>query len=441
MDYNKLYAVEAQLLDKFFANKIPKSLPYSVKRIKDTRLVQVNPKYVCYPIHVPLGVSLADLKRVQADLERIIFDNRSRYGITDEVKILIQEQPSQIVVARVDPLTLTYASRPRDGKPRFMLLGKSFVGGKSQPEFINLNHPDTCHVLVAGKTGCGKSRLQYQMILSACEHSEPTDLQIALVDIGGKALSAFSKLPHCAAYVTELAETKALLSHFEKQLVGAQDTYTTRTMIVIDEAPALTSTGDKEMDKEFARLLKVLGERGRAYGISLIIGAQNPTDSSVPVEVRRNLGVRVAGMCSESAMSEIILDKDNREAADLTLQGTFIVRHSGQSRLTFSYYLTDDEMINEIARLKVEYDPCTQIDLLVGDGDVMLPQVAINAAVDVLKQYTNDDGTLETGYVMPTKRAIADALGRKSITGNAADKFDRFLDFVVSIYKSGNLVL
>lgn len=46
MDYNKLYAVEAQLLDKFFANKIPKSLPYSVKRIKDTRLVQVNPKYV-----------------------------------------------------------------------------------------------------------------------------------------------------------------------------------------------------------------------------------------------------------------------------------------------------------------------------------------------------------------------------------------------------------
>jgi hypothetical protein len=441
MDYNKLYAVEAQLLDKFFANKIPKSLPYSVKRIKDTRLVQVNPKYVCYPIHVPLGVSLADLKRVQADLERIIFDNRSRYGITDEVKVLIQEQPSQIVVARVDPLTLTYASRPRDGKPRFMLLGKSFVGGKSQPEFINLNHPDTCHVLVAGKTGCGKSRMLYQMILSACEHSEPTDLQIALVDIGGKALSAFSKLPHCAAYVTELAETKALLSHFEKQLVGAQDTYTTRTMIVIDEAPALTSTGEKETDNEFARLLKVLAERGRAYGISLVLGAQNPTDSSVPVEVRRNLGVRVAGMCSESAMSEIILDKGNREAADLTLQGTFIVRHSGQSRLTFSYYLTDDEMINEIARLKVEYDPCTQIDLLVGDGDVMLPQDAIKAAVAVLEQFTDENGKLKNGYITPTKKAIADALGRASTTGNVAGKFDRFLDFVVSIYKSGNLVL
>ena len=440
MDYSKLYGVEAQLLDKFFANKIPKSLPYSVKRIKETRLVQVNPKYVCYPIYVPLGVSLADLKRVQSDLERIIFDNRSRYGITDEVKVLIQEQPSQIVVARVDPLTLTYASRPRGGKPRFVLLGKSFVGGKSQPEVINLNHPDTCHVLVGGKTGCGKSRMLYQMILSACEHSEPTDLQIALVDIGGKALSAFSKLPHCAAYVTELAETKALLAHFEKQLVGAQDTYTTRTMIVIDEAPALTSTGDKETDTEFARLLKVLAERCRAYGISLVLGAQNPTDSSVPVEVRRNLGVRVAGMCSESAMSEIILDKGNREAADLTLQGTFIVRHSGQSRLTFSYYLTDDEMINEIARLKAEYDPCTQIDLLVGE-DTLLPPDAIKAAVAVLEQFTDENGKLKPGYITPTKRAIADAMGRASITGNVAEKFDRFLDFVVSIYKSGNLVL
>ena len=441
MDYNKLYAQEAQLLDRFFLNKKPKLLPYSVERAGVGRLVRLNPKYVCYPIDVPLGVSLADLKRVQSDLERIIFNNRSKHGITDEVKVLIQEQPSQIVVARVDPLTLTYASRPRDGKPRFVLLGKSFVGGKSQPEVINLNHPDTCHVLVGGKTGCGKSRMLYQMILSACEHSEPTDLQIALVDIGGKALSAFSKLPHCAAYVTELAETKALLSHFEKQLVGAQDTYTTRTMIVIDEAPALTSTGDKEMDKEFARLLKVLGERGRAYGISLIIGAQNPTDSSVPVEVRRNLGVRVAGMCSESAMSEIILDKDNREAADLTLQGTFIVRHSGQSRLTFSYYLTDDEMINEIARLKSEYDPCTQIDLLVGDCDVMLPQDAIKAAVAVLEQFTDENGKLKNGYITPTKKAIADALGRASTTGNVAGKFDRFLDFVVSIYKSGNLVL
>lgn len=440
MDYNKLYAQEAQLLDRLFLNKKPKSLPYSVERFGATRLVRVNPKYVCYPIDVPLGVSLSDLKRIQADIERIIFNNRSRYGITDEVKVLIQEQPSQIVVARVDPLTLTYASRPRGGKPRFVLLGKSFVGGKSQPEVINLNHPDTCHVLVGGKTGCGKSRMLYQMILSACEHSEPTDLQIALVDIGGKALSAFSKLPHCAAYVTELAETKALLSHFEKQLVGAQDTYTTRTMIVIDEAPALTSTGDKETDTEFARLLKVLAERGRAYGISLVLGAQNPTDSSVPVEVRRNLGVRVAGMCSESAMSEIILDKGNREAADLTLQGTFIVRHSGQSRLTFSYYLTDDEMINEIARLKAEYDPCTQIDLLVGE-DTLLPPDAIKAAVAVLEQFTDENGKLKPGYITPTKRAIADAMGRASITGNVAEKFDRFLDFVVSIYKSGNLVL
>ena len=440
MDYSKLYGVEAQLLDKFFANKIPKSLPYSVKRIKDTRLVQVNPKYVCYPIHVPLGVSLADLKRVQADLERIIFDNRSRYGITDEVKVLIQEQPSQIVVARVDPLTLTYASRPRDGKPRFVLLGKSFVGGKSQAELINLNHPDTCHVLVGGKTGCGKSRMLYQMILSACEHSEPSDLQIALVDIGGKALSAFSKLPHCAAYVTELAETKALLSHFEKQLVGAQDTYTTRTMIVIDEAPALVSTGEKETDKEFARLLNVLAERGRAYGISLVIGAQNPTDSRVPVEVRRNLGVRVAGMCSEVAMSEIILDEGNREAAGLTLSGTFIVRHSGQSRLTFSYYLTDDEMINEIARLKAEYDPCVQIDLLVGE-DTLLPKQAVDAAVLVLEQYKDKKtGKLTPGYIMPTKWAIAEVLGLKSITGNAAGKFDNYLQYVVNVYMSNNYV-
>ncbi len=440
MDYSKLYAQEAQLLDRFFLNKKPKSLPYSVERAGVGRLVRLNPKYVCYPIDVPLGVSLADLKRVQADIERIIFDNRSRYGVTDEVKVLIQEQPSQIVVARVDPLTLTYASRPRDGKPRFVLLGKSFVGGKSQPEVINLNHPDTCHVLVGGKTGCGKSRMLYQMILSACEHSEPSDLQIALVDIGGKALSAFSKLPHCAAYVTELTETKALLSHFEKQLVGAQDTYTTRTMIVIDEAPALTSTGDKETDTEFARLLKVLAERGRAYGISLVLGAQNPTDSSVPVEVRRNLGVRVAGMCSESAMSEIILDKGNREAADLTLQGTFIVRHSGQSRLTFSYYLTDDEMINEIARLKSEYDPCVQIDLLVGE-DTLLPKQAVDAAVLVLEQYKDKrTGKLTPGYIMPTKWAIAEVLGLKSITGNAAGKFDNYLQYVVNVYMSNNYV-
>lgn len=438
---NELYKQEALLIDTFFVSRRPKSLEYSIARRNNVRLVRLNPKYACYPIDVPIGVSLRDLKNSQADLARVIHAHRAKHGFRQEVRVMIQEQPAQVVVARVNPVNILYSDRPSNIKPRMMLVGKSFIGGKVEQEIINLNHPDTCHVLVAGKTGCGKTRMMYQMVLSACEASEPSDFQVAIIDIGGKAFDGFTRIPHCSAYVTELDEAMALLRHFETKLVGKQDTYQTRTLIVVDEMPALTSTGDKDQSNEFARLLKVLAERGRAYGISLLLGAQNPTDQSVPVSVRRNLGVRVAGMCSEQAMSEIILDKGNQEAASLSLQGTFIVKHSGRSRLTFSYYMDDECLVNEIARIETMYDKCAQVELLLDGEDDLLPPQAVEAAMNVLKAFDDGKGELRNGYIMQTKQAIAEALGRKAFTGNVAPMFDKFIDYVVGIYKSNNYML
>lgn len=445
-NFKKLYEAESTLIDTFFAQHRPKPLPYSIKRwingpSKGKRKSQLNPKYMCYYIDIPLGASISELKRAQNDLAVVIYNNRSRFGFKDEVRVLVNEQPPMLIVARVDPKALEYSTRPRNIKPRMVLIGKSFVGGESNPEVADLNSPDGCHILVSGRTGSGKTRMTKGIILTGCEASEPEELQVAIIDIGGKAMGEFSQLPHCCAYVTEIDESLALLKYFEAKMVGKQDTYKTRYMIVIDEEPALVSTGDKLIDDEFTRLMKVIGERGRAYGISLVLGAQNPTNQNLPVVVRRNIPVRIAGMCPEDEMSQIILGKGDTDAAQLTLAGTFIVKTNNKKRMVFSYFLTEDEILSEIARLQHEYDRCEQIELIIEsvDSDVKLPQAAIDAAVEVLRRFDDGNGNLKAGYIVETKLAIANALGRKAITGRATEIFSKYLEYVVACYRSENI--
>lgn len=439
-----LYQNETRMLDLFFVNRRDrngqtKPLPYRLQRESGKIKPRLNQKYICYPVHVPFGGSMDALHSAAGDIGREIHGLRSRHGYGTGVNVLVTEQPAMLIVPRVDPKDLEYQDRPKIKRVRQMLIGQAFDGMKTEPLIIDLDSPASCHILLGASSGGGKSNMLRQMILSCCESSSPEDLQIALVDIDGKALGMYQQLPHCCAYVTAIDETITLLRHFEKQLTGKENSYRTRTVIVIDECAALFSTGSDEKDKEFRRLLKVFGDRGRAYGFSLLVGVQNPTDSSIPAEVRYNLNVRVAGFCNEASRSEIVLDKGNKQAASITMPGVFFAKISNKIQMTFSYLIKDDVALAEIARIKAEYDRCDQIELIVGDesAEDLLPQSAIDAAVAELKKYDNGN-SFRPGYIMPTKRAIADALGRKSVTGNAAPLFDRYLEFVVGCYRSGN---
>ena len=53
-------------------------------------------------------------------------------------------------------------------------------------------------------------------------------------------------------------------------------------------------------------------------------------------------------------------------------------------------------------------------------------------------EFTDENGELRNGYIMKTKDAIAKAINRKRTTGNAAPLFNKYLDYVVYCYKTGD---
>lgn len=428
-----LYKSEKAVINQFFDDM---GLPYHAGKIT------LTPKYACYALDVARTASMKKLRDLKNDLARVIFDNRSKAKYTETVKVIIEEQPAMIIVARFDPKMLLYNSRPQAPQPRYALAGRGFQGNKAEDIFLDLNDADTFSVLAGGRSGCGKSSILRQMVLTACENSSPEELQVAIVDIGGKALQPFKLMPHCCTYVTTLDEAMSLLSYYKESLVGAENSYQTRTIILIDESTELFSTGDRDKDEAFTLLVERLAQRGRGYGISLFLGAQNPTQDNLPVSARRSIPVRIAGMCPEEAMSEIILGTGHRDAERLSMKGTFIIRYAGVKKMVFSYLMTDEETINQIAELSRKYDRCEQVKILV-DGENLqeLPEFAIDAAVNVLRQFDNGDGTLRNGYITPTKKAIADAIGVKSTEGSARDKFNRYLKTVIEIYRSSNFTL
>lgn len=428
-----LYKSENNVINNFFKLR---QLPYQTTR------VTLTPKYACYRLKVGAGKSIKDLYKNQNDLARVIYNNRSKEGYGDTVKVIINEQPSMIVIARVDPKTLLYANRPKNPNPRYALLGRGFQGDKGEDVFIDLNNADTFSLLAGGRSGGGKSSILRQAALTACESSSPEELQVAIIDIGEKALKAFKRLPHCCAYVTTLDEAMALLSHYKESLVGQENSYKTRTIILIDESTELFATGDKDKDEAFTLLVERLAQRGRGYGISLFLGAQNPTQDNLPVSARRSIPVRIACMCPEEAMSEIILGTGHKDAERLSMKGTFILRYAGVKQMVFSYLMSDEEIVNQIAQLARMYDKCEQVKIIVdSNGGQELPDHAIDAGVDVLKQFDNGDGTLRAGYITPTKKVIADAIGVRSTEGTAREKFNKYLQTVLEVYKSNNFLL
>lgn len=453
MDSMTLYKKEVNLIDSFFVNRrdgkgkqVP--LPFRVKRSVNGKLQMViNQKYLCVPVHVPFAGSTDSLHRAIGDIGREVYNLRAKAGYTNPVNVIVSEQPPMLIVPRVDPKNLEYKDHPSVNRRRGMLIGQSFNGNAMEPLIIDLDDPNTCHGLVGASTGGGKSTMMKQMMLSACEMTSPEDLQFAIIDIGEKSFKLFAQLPHCCAYVTTIEDSLALLRKFESQMTGQENTYRTRIAIFVDEGAALLATGDEDTDKEFRRLLKICGDRGRAYGFSLWIGAQNPTDSSVPADVRYNLGVRVAGSCSEATRSEIILDKGNRHAASITMPGVFYVKIKNIITMVFSYslkQLVNGEEVSiefdEVTKIRREFDKCEMIELLHEDDEDedALPQHAIDAAIEVLKEFTDENGELRNGYIMKTKDAIAKALNRKRVTGNSAPLFNKYLDYVVYCYKTGD---
>jgi hypothetical protein len=200
------------------------------------------------------------------------------------------------------------------------------------------------HMLVAGKTGSGKSTLFHVMISNLALWCSPEQVEFYLVDFKkGVEFKCYATrhLPHARVVAIESDREFALsvLQRVDAELkrrgelfrrAGAQDLSgyklskgaeaMPRTLLLIDEFQEFF-TEDDAVAQEASLLLDRIVRQGRAFGLHVILGSQ--TLGGAYTLARATLGqmvIRVALQCNE-ADAHLIMDDDNPAPRLLTRPG------------------------------------------------------------------------------------------------------------------------
>jgi S-DNA-T family DNA segregation ATPase FtsK/SpoIIIE len=310
----------------------------------------------------------------------------------------------------------------RSQKMRIPLyLGKD-VSGK--PMVVDLTTMP--HLLIAGRTGTGKSVCLNSIIVSMLMTRRPDEVRMLMIDPKMVELSPYKKLPHLmhpvvtdmrkaeailAWAVEKMEERYALLARAGVRHIGVYNqlgndelmdrlepeddeqkrnipTSLPYIVIVADEMADLMMTAGKEVEQHIIRL----AQKSRAVGIHLVLATQKPTVDVITGLIKSNLPARIAFQVASRTDSRVVLDEMG--ADKLLGNGDLLFLSPGTSTLSRGQgtYVSDDEItaivdfvgttepqfVKELVQLKAS-EPA-------GEGGQKLPHrdELYEAAVDVV---------------------------------------------------------
>ncbi len=201
----------------------------------------------------------------------------------------------------------------------------------------DLSDPNTCHFLIGGTTGSGKSEFLRSLLLSLIVRHSPDHLRIALVDPKRVTFPEFEQMPWLLAPVAKESDRAIQLMESLVQLMESRyqtfervgcnnlrgynqrqpDAAMYRLVCIFDEYADFMA--EKETRNALETSIKRLGAMARAAGIHLIIATQRPEARVITPLIRSNLPGRIALKTASAADSMIILG--GRETAAVALLG------------------------------------------------------------------------------------------------------------------------
>ncbi|MFG6101532.1 DNA translocase FtsK [Leptothoe sp. EHU-05/26/07-4] len=329
---NKSDAIAAQLVETL------KSFGVGV----DLQGIALAPTFLRVKLKPQLGVKVNSILRLTDDL-------RVQLGIEAPPMIAPQagyvsvdlprpDRQSALFEQYIQPLTLT----PND--PVKIAIGVDLEGNLVEAD---LSDPNTCHFLVGGTTGSGKSEFLRSLLLSLLKRHSPEHLQIVLVDPKRVTFPEFEDNPWLLKPIvkdTEGAITlmESLMNEMDRRYQKFEQSHCTdltrynqksnspisRIVCIFDEYADFMA--EKESRTAIEQSIKRLGAMARAAGIHLIIATQRPDAQVVTPLIRSNLPGRVALRTASDADSAIILGGKQGDAVNLLGKGDLLYLRGAQ---------------------------------------------------------------------------------------------------------------
>ncbi|MDP1798378.1 MAG: DNA translocase FtsK 4TM domain-containing protein, partial [Planctomycetaceae bacterium] len=247
------------------------------------------------------------------------------------------------------------------------------------------------HLLIAGRTGTGKSVCLNTLILSILMTRSPQQVKMLMIDPKMVELSPYMRIPHLMhPVITDMKKAEAVLGWAVDKMeerydllarVGVRhlDNYNklgkekildkldiepdsdeadlipdTMPYIVIiaDEMADMMMTSGKDVEAHIIRL----AQKSRAVGIHLVLATQKPTVDVITGLIKSNLPARIAFQVSSRVDSRVVLDEGG--ADKLLGNGDMLYLAPGTSNLNRAQgtFVSDDE-VNRIIEFYSDQPP------------------------------------------------------------------------------------
>jgi len=281
-----------------------------------------------------------------------------------------------------------------------IFLGKDVSGNPLTVDLASMPH-----LLIAGRTGTGKSVCLNSIITSILMTRRPDEVRMLMIDPKMVELSGYGTLPHLMhPVVTDMKRAEAILAWAVEKMeeryqllaragvrhlvsynqLGREELirrlkpadiieenqiaeHLPFIVIIADEMADLMMTAGKEVEQHIIRL----AQKSRAVGIHLILATQKPTVDVITGLIKSNLPARISFQVASRTDSRVVLDENGADR--LLGNGDMLFLWPGTSTLLRGQgtYLGDEEIERVVKHCsQVEQDFASELmNLQVSEGE------------------------------------------------------------------------
>ncbi|HYC79302.1 MAG TPA: DNA translocase FtsK 4TM domain-containing protein, partial [Planctomycetota bacterium] len=303
-----------------------------------------GPVITRYDLKIERGVRISKVTSLAEDLAMALGVERVRIAQVKGKSALGVEIPNryrETVWLREIALSMSEAQQKKIAIPLF--LGKDSSGRPIIEDLASMPH-----LLIAGRTGAGKSVFVNSLILSVLMTRYPEEVRLIMIDPKKVELEVYQDVPHLLTRVesdpkkaqaildwavAQMEERYALLScvgvrhlrdynkmgrdarvellkkHYSDGEIEKLPESLPYVVIIVDELADLMMASGKAVEQSIARL----AQKARAVGIHVVVATQRPSVDVITGLIKANMPSRIAFQTKSAVDSRTILDSMGAE--------------------------------------------------------------------------------------------------------------------------------